>query len=152
MRIHFSLLSAMAVTTSVSGSRNLRVSPQGPRKPITAFSWASQAFAGGAGETAIGRSDNSQHKLFSTLTSTSSTPRNFAEVSPALLAKIVAVATDVDGTLSAPGPTVTTRTKDAIRAVLHSGILFFPATGKVGEARCSGQVRCFAMISLRVVR
>lgn len=52
-------------------------------------------------------------------------------VSPTLLANVVAVASDVDGTLTTPDVTVTTRTRDAIKAVMDSGLLFFPATGKV---------------------
>lgn len=55
----------------------------------------------------------------------------FATIEPSLLATIEALASDVDGTLTTPEVTVTDRTKDAIKAVIDSDVLFFPATGKV---------------------
>ncbi|CAM9538817.1 unnamed protein product, partial [Hapterophycus canaliculatus] len=45
-------------------------------------------------------------------------------------ATVRAVASDVDGTLTTPEVTVTERTKQAIKAVMDSGLTFFPATGK----------------------
>lgn len=53
------------------------------------------------------------------------------DVPASTLATIEAVASDVDGTLTTPDVTVTSRTKEAIKAVMDSGLVFFPATGKV---------------------
>lgn len=47
------------------------------------------------------------------------------------MSTVEAVASDVDGTLTTPEVTVTSRTKEAIKAVMDSGLVFFPATGKV---------------------
>lgn len=59
-------------------------------------------------------------------------PRELKDVPASLLAAVEAVASDVDGTLTTPEVTVTSRTKQAIKAVMDSGLVFFPATGKVG--------------------
>lgn len=56
--------------------------------------------------------------------------REFTDVPAATLGTIEAVASDVDGTLTTPDVTVTSRTKEAIKAVMDSGLVFFPATGK----------------------
>lgn len=53
------------------------------------------------------------------------------DVPASTLAAIECVASDVDGTLTTPDVTVTSRTKEAIKAVMDSGLVFFPATGKV---------------------
>ncbi len=57
--------------------------------------------------------------------------RELKDVPDSLMETVEAVASDVDGTLTTPEVTVTSRTKDAIKAVLDSGLVFFPATGKV---------------------
>lgn len=57
--------------------------------------------------------------------------RELKDVPASDLARIDAVASDVDGTLTTPEVTVTSRTKEAIKAVMDSGLVFFPATGKV---------------------
>lgn len=59
--------------------------------------------------------------------------RELKDVPASLLAAVEAVASDVDGTLSTPEVTVTSRTKQAIKAVMDSGLVFFPATGKVSS-------------------
>lgn len=57
--------------------------------------------------------------------------RELKDVPASLLAAVEAVSSDVDGTLTTPEVTVTSRTKQAIKAVMDSGLVFFPATGKV---------------------
>ena len=57
--------------------------------------------------------------------------RELKDVPASTLASIQCVASDVDGTLTTPDVTVTSRTKEAIKAVMDSGLVFFPATGKV---------------------
>lgn len=58
-------------------------------------------------------------------------PQELSNAPASLLATVKAVASDVDGTLTTPEVTVTERTKQAIKAVMDSGLTFFPATGKV---------------------
>ena len=57
--------------------------------------------------------------------------RELKDAPDSLMSTVEAVASDVDGTLTTPEVTVTSRTKEAIKAVMDSGLVFFPATGKV---------------------
>lgn len=96
-----------------------------PTKAFPAFSWSSRGWDSGSkgSSTAAAKSVNPGTAL--------GTPQGLAVVPPSLLAAIVAVASDVDGTLTRNDSTVSQRTKDAIKGVMDSGLLFFPATGKV---------------------
>lgn len=58
-------------------------------------------------------------------------PQELATAPSSLLESVAAVASDVDGTLTTPDVTVSHRTVSAVKAVLDSEVLFFPATGKV---------------------
>lgn len=58
-------------------------------------------------------------------------PQELATAPSSLLESVAAVASDVDGTLTTPDVTVSHRTVSAVKAVLNSEVLFFPATGKV---------------------
>lgn len=106
------------------------------RKPFAGPGWVSRAFAGGADATGDSTHARPHYRLHSSTTSIPTALEDFEAASQALLASIVGIASDVDGTLTSPEVSVTERTKDAIRAVLASELMFFPATGKVGRAFC----------------
>lgn len=146
LRLCMRLLPATAVVASSALGRGVqRASYYQHRRPAVAFSWSSR---GGfsSGESPPAERTARPHATQSEVKSAPETQlRELAAVSPSLLASVVAVASDVDGTLTTPDVTVSPRTVAAIKAVMDSGLLFFPATGKVrGErwARKSGWGEC----------
>lgn len=106
-----------------------RSRPQ-PFRRYPAFGWASRGRESGAN----GGRDSGGSGTAAASTTSSVSPGALQELATApesLLSAVVAVASDVDGTLTRKDSTVSERTKDAIKAVLDSDLLFFPATGKV---------------------
>lgn len=104
----------------------------GTHKHADGSSWAARGFAGGANDPSGRMGTHSKYELHSTQRSTATQLGELVDTPPSLLANIMAVASDVDGTLATPETTVTSRTSDAVKAILDSGLMFFPATGKVG--------------------
>lgn len=100
------------------------------RAVYPSFGWTSQAAEATCGGSRS-RSNQLHRSTAEAATAREGGLRELATASPALLASVVAVASDVDGTLTRSDSTVSRRTHDAIKAVMDSGLLFFPATGKV---------------------
>lgn len=116
------LPSAAAASTTARGAQ--RVTYYHHRHRPAAFGWT--AGEGSRFATTTTQAVAAQHQNHDL--------RELKDVSATTLATIEAVASDVDGTLTTPDVTVTSRTKRAIQAVMDSGVVFFPATGKV---RCA---------------
>ncbi|CAM9280514.1 unnamed protein product [Pylaiella littoralis] len=121
------LLPSAAAVSSTAGRGVQRVTycHHSYRRPF-AFGWApgdtsrhTAATAAAAAAPAAGVAGQQDHEL-----------RELKDVPASLLEVVEAVASDVDGTLTTPEVTVTSRTKQAIKAVMDSGLVFFPATGK----------------------
>lgn len=122
-------LSSRANHHSIISRPSYRSRPR-PCRRYPAFGWASRGKESGANRGLD--SDGSGAAAASTTSSVSpGALQELATAPESLLASIVAVASDVDGTLTRKDSTVSQRTKDAIKAVLDSDLLFFPATGKV---------------------
>ena len=130
IRLCFRLLPAAAVAVTSTAARGTqRATTYHHRRPTAAFGWTSRGTS--SGEPSAGRNVRIQ-KLQGTANSTQAAPlQKLSDVAPSLLANVVAVASDVDGTLTTPDVVITARTKQAIKAVMESGLVFFPATGKV---------------------
>lgn len=130
IRLCFRLLPAAAVAVTSTAARGTqRAIYHHHRRPTAAFGWTSRGVS--SGDASAERSARIQ-KLQGTANSTQDVQlQKLADAAPSLLANVVAVASDVDGTLTTPDVTITLRTKQAIKAVMDSGLVFFPATGKV---------------------
>ena len=114
------------------------------RRPSVAFGWSSRLSSGDS----AGERPTSPKPLQSAVKSSSvARPQELAAAPSSLLASVEAVASDVDGTLTTQHSTVSKRTVAAVKAVLDSEVLFFPATGKVRSgnrvAFRSGGMTCF---------
>lgn len=120
------------MAASALGSRSYPVTFSGTHKHVDGSSWAGRGFAGGANDPSGRMGTRSKYEVYSTQGSTDTELGELVDTPPSLLANIMAVASDVDGTLATPETTVTRRTSDAVKAILDSGLMFFPATGKVG--------------------
>lgn len=129
IRLCFRLLPAAAVAVTSTAARGTqRAIYHHHRRPTAAFGWTSRGVS--SGDASAERSARIQ-KLQGTANSTQDVQlQKLADAAPSLLANVVAVASDVDGTLTTPDVTITLRTKQAIKAVMDSGLVFFPATGK----------------------
>lgn len=135
LRLCLALLPAAtaAVASSAAGRSLARATyyNHGHRRCLAAFGGASRRLSSARGSTDRKGAHRAQPLRSAVKDTTQETLQALVTAAPSVLAAVVAVASDIDGTLTTPDKTVTSRTKDAIRAVMDSGLLFFPATGKV---------------------
>lgn len=133
LSLYLVLFPAATATASSAAGRCLARATyynHGHRRCLAAFGGTSRRLSS-AGESTDRKGAHRAQPLRSTVKDARETLQALSTAAPSVLAAVVAVASDVDGTLSTPDKTVTSRTKDAIKAVMDSGLLFFPATGKV---------------------
>lgn len=135
----FRLLPATAVAVSSTVGRGVQRSTYHHRRSTAvAFGWTCRGgHSSGDSSTTGNTASRSLHSAAKSIPG--SQLQGLVDAAPSLMATVVAVASDVDGTLTTPDVTVTMRTKEAIKAVMESELVFFPATGKVreGETKCT---------------
>lgn len=132
LRLCYKLLPATAMAASSVAGRGALATAFHYHRPTYQYAFGSTS-RGVSSEDSPGGKGARNQQLHSTVQGAPGNQlQDLAAASPSLLAKVVAVASDIDGTLTRPDVSVASRTKAAIKAVMDSGLVFFPATGKVG--------------------